>query len=291
MYGVKPCRFNDEGGIRVSNLHQTAPRHLSVNDLAGVIYSSGKVFDNLSTGRLDTENFLRSGTTAGITSRPDLALLQDLRDVADFIVANVDREVDADYVRDINRRITRSGPLNPGEFRRKEQQIGVRTQFGRHEPAALNDLKLQSLISNAVRGAGALENSIALFLALAKAQPFEDGNKRTALFAANGYLLHANYPNLLTVPFSDQYSNISRKFNELLARYYVYDEPGPITDYLRQWVRESALIERDQIGAEPEPVKPKLYPQGSYPMDFKKLHEHWEQKDSYHRDHSAGLDF
>ena len=35
---------------------------LTVTDLAGVVYSSGRVFDGLSTGRLDTENFLRTGS-------------------------------------------------------------------------------------------------------------------------------------------------------------------------------------------------------------------------------------
>ena len=39
---------------------------LSTTDLVGVIYSSGKVFDGLGTGRVDTENFLRSGSTDGV---------------------------------------------------------------------------------------------------------------------------------------------------------------------------------------------------------------------------------
>ena len=52
---------------------------LTVTDLAGVVYSSGRVFDGLSTGRLDTENFLRTGSLDGVASRADLALLEDLR--------------------------------------------------------------------------------------------------------------------------------------------------------------------------------------------------------------------
>lgn len=34
---------------------------LSVADFATVVYSAGKVFDGLSVGQLETENFLRSG--------------------------------------------------------------------------------------------------------------------------------------------------------------------------------------------------------------------------------------
>lgn len=64
---------------------------LTVADLSGVVYSSGKVFDGLSTGRLDTENFLRSGSLDGVASRADLALLEDLRDAAEAVAAPTTR--------------------------------------------------------------------------------------------------------------------------------------------------------------------------------------------------------
>lgn len=107
---------------------------ISISDLAAVVYSSGKVFDGLSTGRLDTENFLRSGSLEGINSRSDLALLQDLRDVAQFVVDNAGVAVDSAYVRALNGCITRSGALHPGELRTDAQKIGVRTQHGDHNP-------------------------------------------------------------------------------------------------------------------------------------------------------------
>lgn len=53
-----------------------------MDDFASVIYSAGKVFDNLRTRRLATEEFLANGSTAGIASRADLQLLQDLQDAA-----------------------------------------------------------------------------------------------------------------------------------------------------------------------------------------------------------------
>lgn len=55
---------------------------LTVADLAPVIYSAGRVFNGLSTGREGTEQFLRSGSLAGLNSQSALALLEDLRDVA-----------------------------------------------------------------------------------------------------------------------------------------------------------------------------------------------------------------
>ena len=111
---------------------------ISIADLAGVVYSSGKAFDGLATGRLDTENFLRSGSLDGITSRSDLPLLEDLRDAAQRIVDHLG-PVDVDFVCEINRAISRSGALHPGQLRGAAQQIGVSTGYGRHTPAALTE--------------------------------------------------------------------------------------------------------------------------------------------------------
>lgn len=86
---------------------------IDVVDLAGVVYSSGKVFDVLSVGRLDTENFLRSGSLQGVTSRSDLALLEDLRDAAQFIIDHRGGPVDAAFVRSVNQQLTRSAALHP----------------------------------------------------------------------------------------------------------------------------------------------------------------------------------
>jgi len=102
------------------------------------VYSSDKVFDGLATGRLDTENFLRSGSLDGITSRSDLPLLEDLRDAAQRIVDHLG-PVDVDFVCEINRAISRSGALHPGQLRGADQQIGVSTGYGRHTPAALTE--------------------------------------------------------------------------------------------------------------------------------------------------------
>ncbi|KXO89356.1 Fic family protein [Tsukamurella pseudospumae] len=207
---------------------------ITVADLAGVVYSSGKVFDGLSTGRLDTENFLRSGSVEGITSRADLALLEDLRDAAGFILDGAARPTDAALVRDINARITRSGALHPGELRTAEQRIGVRTRYGRHSPEALTNEGLQDLVETLTAGTDPIEAALSLFVGVARAQPFEDGNKRTALFAANHLLLSAAAGKLLTVPVSDTDPAVADTFNDLLARAYLLGEDDGVKNLLRR---------------------------------------------------------
>jgi Fic family protein len=212
---------------------------ITVSDLAAVVYSSGKVFNGLETGRLDTENFLRSGSTEGVTSRSDLHLLQDLRDVAGFVVSHTTNALDARYIMALNGVISRSGAIRAGELRRTDQGIGVSTRFGRHEPPALTEAELDALIASCLAGADPLDNALMLFVALAKAQPFEDGNKRTALFAANGYLICAGSSLLVTVPVDDDDPSVAAAFNQALARAYIH---GETTDVIR--LLRAAVIER-----------------------------------------------
>ncbi len=208
--------------------------YTAVTDLAAVIYSSGKVFDGLQTGRLDTETFLRSGSIEGIASRADLALLEDLRDVAAFVLTSAGDPIDADYVRKVNAQITRSGPLHPGELRTASQNIGVRTRHGRHTPVALTPVALQSLIDTALRRPDdTIDRAIGMFIDLARAQPFEDGNKRTALFVANSLLIGADTGVLLTIPFDEDEPSVADTFNDLLARAYLHREDRPAAEYLR----------------------------------------------------------
>lgn len=207
-------------------------RPLTVADLAAVVYSSGKVFDGLSTSRLDTENFLRSGSLTGVTSRADLSLLEDLRDAAQLVIDHVG-VIDSSFVRAVNAAIARSGALHPARLRTQEQAIGVTTPFGCHTPAALTEDELQKLIDDSMRGSDVRENALDLFVELAKAQPFEDGNKRTAVFAANGLLIGAAADVLLTIPVDDDDPGVARTFNELLARAYVYGEHDGVKESLR----------------------------------------------------------
>jgi prophage maintenance system killer protein len=207
---------------------------ITVADLAGVVYSSGKVFDGLSTGRLDTENFLRSGSLDGVASRADLALLEDLRDAAQFVVDHAGRTIDAGFVRAVNATITRSGALHPGQLRTQGQAIGVATPYGRHTPDALTEDGLQALLYDATRSGDARENALDLFVDLAKAQPFEDGNKRTAVFVANSLLIGTGSGVLLTIPVDDDDPSVARTFNDLLAKAYVYDEPEGVKELLRK---------------------------------------------------------
>ncbi|MBG0741062.1 Fic family protein [Paeniglutamicibacter antarcticus] len=204
----------------------------TISDLAGVVYSSGKVFDGLTTGRLDTEGFLLSGDTSGVASRQDLWLLQDLKAVAEFIIEHAEEPITANLLMQINGQMTRSASMGPGALRRADHQIGVNTIHGRHEPAAVTEEELDGIIKIALQQATIEEQAVSLFITLAKTQPFMDGNKRTGLFAANALLIKNHTQTVLTVPVDEGDPSVAEEFNGLLAQAYIFSEMEPVTEML-----------------------------------------------------------
>jgi hypothetical protein len=155
--------------------------------------------------------------------------------VSDFIVARATDGVNADYVITVNSLITRSGALDPGQLRSDVDRIGVDTRYGRHEPAPVSHAELDELVKEATsRADDLIGRAAALFVHVAAAQPFMDGNKRTALFAAEGYLLHADSGQLLSLPTRDIPGGpeAMAAFNDLLARAYLYGEVESVITFL-----------------------------------------------------------
>lgn len=208
-------------------MDQHGDQILIVADLSAAVFSAGRAFNDLSASLPATEEFLRAGSLKGITSKHDLALLEDLRDLSQLVIdhGQARGRIDTGFVRRVNATITRSGALHPGKFRSPEQGIGVSTRYGEHLPPAIAETGLQQLLDQALRAADPREQALDLFVAIAKAQPFEDGNKRTALFVANGLLIRERTQVLLTVPLDEApTAGEGFLFNDLLARSYVFDE-------------------------------------------------------------------
>lgn len=159
------------------------------------------------------------------------------------------RTIDAQFVRAVNAAITRSGALHPGQLRTPAQGIGVATPHGRHAPDALTDAELQTSIDRATDSDDVQNNALDLFVNLAKAQPFEDGNKRTAVFVANSLLISTGAGVLLTIPVDDNDPALARTFNDLLARAYIYDDLDEVKALLRsRGITNINPTERDPHG-------------------------------------------
>ena len=157
--------------------------------------------------------------------------MQDLRDAAHIVVQYraARKPVTAEAIVEVNAAMTRSAALYPGVFRTDDSNIGVATVYGDHRRAGTNLAGLRNLIRRAERESSASRQAAALFVLLAKAQPFGDGNKRTALLSANILLGDST---VLAVPYEENNKGVSERFNDLLARAYIFDEIDNCVDYL-----------------------------------------------------------
>ena len=141
----------------------------------------------------------------------------------------------AAFVCAVNARISRSGAIHPGQLRTSDQQVGVRTRLGGHTPDAMTDTALERLLHDSPSVPDPREAALDIFVNLAKAQPFEDGNKHTALFVANSLLLGLRTGELLTIPVDEQNPSLADSFNNLLARAYFFGDCVGVKHLLREY--------------------------------------------------------
>ncbi|KFI63375.1 mucin-2 [Bifidobacterium cuniculi] len=125
--------------------------------------------------------------------------------------------LDVQFVERINANLSRTAALEPGVLR-TAQNIMVRTALGSYVPPVPNRDELASVIADIQATDGTLTDASRLFAVLAKAQPFGDGNKRTALLAANQLLMIKGCNQVLVVPVDDPDRT---EFNTLLGEWYV----------------------------------------------------------------------
>lgn len=208
---------------------------MTTKGLAALLYRMGVTFDGLNTSRMATEEFLRTGNPRVIGSRDDYALLQDLRDAAEYTLGyDYDMEpFDMDWLQGINASMTRTAAMLPGEPR-TERNVIVRTPDGIYTPPIPDSGALAGWLDEACRGKDdVVSRACGLFARIARAQPFGDGNKRTALLAANGLVLREHEPVMIAVPVDEPDRTV---FNRLLGRWYLHDEPDVIR-WLADWNR------------------------------------------------------
>lgn len=73
------------------------------------------------------------------------------------------------------------------------------------------------------------DQALLMFCAITRGQWFNDGNKRTALMAANHVLINADIGVFAISP------SLKRDFTNRLLRYYESDDPAPLCAWLRDY--------------------------------------------------------
>lgn len=206
---------------------------LTTKGLSKLLYEMGRTFDGLNSTRLATEEFLKTGNPEVIGSKNDLALLEDLRDASSFVLHYdyANKPFDAEFAKAINSQLKRTAAVLPGQLR-DSQNVQIRcTENRTYIPEVPSESELDVIVNEAVSSKGDLTAAATLFCKLAKMQPFGDGNKRTALLAANGLLLKQGKEEALSIPADSPETTI---FNSLLSEYYLTNNDG-IIPWLVTW--------------------------------------------------------
>lgn len=205
---------------------------MSTKQLAGLLYSMGRTFDGLQTNYMNTEEFLRTGNPDVVNSKADYLLLKDLMDAATYTL-HYDYKTqpfNLIYLVGINQQLSRTAAMYPGTIRTK-MDVMVTTPLGKYVPGEPDPTQIEELLKSSSKSEGGLRDAADLFIKLAKIQPFGDGNKRTALMAANGLLLAHDQNRMLNVPVDNPERT---EFNTLLAEWYINDNDA-VSSWLAEW--------------------------------------------------------
>src|SRR5699024_101259 len=124
---------------------------LDTGKLTDVIYTAGKVFDNLRSDRLATQSFISNGDIRGIASRADLELLEDVNDAAEMTIQchPHNTSLRPSVVTPSPCAMPRSAARRPRAFRQDSANPGVTTRGGDHRPFAVQETDLPKFIDAA----------------------------------------------------------------------------------------------------------------------------------------------
>lgn len=171
----------------------------------------------------DTQSIIDGAVPAGLTT-DDVAVVLNLREAWRYVLASLDEPFGPELVRGINARVAHGLSLAPGEWR--DGSVGI-TGTAWRPPAPDTDT-----VAEVFTLTGSTTGRALTFAARAmRAQLFWDGNKRTALLAAN-HLLLSHGAGMLSIP-----EDAIEAFNRTLTAFYSSGDPTPLV----AWLYTSAL--------------------------------------------------
>lgn len=199
-------------------------------NFAQLVYLAGK-FAGLSTTLLDTQAILAD--LSGTQAKPsEIRTILNLRDAYHYAMSlQYISEVSFAALLKINLFVIGAGASGAGQIR--VQPVVVPLTDMMYQPAIPDETQVKREFADLVQSeATTTDKAITLLLWLSRAQLFLDGNKRTAIIAANA-LMFADRRGLLAVP--------ENKLAEYLQRLQQYYKNGD-TANLKHWLYDTAIF-------------------------------------------------
>lgn len=199
-------------------------------NFAQLVYLAGK-FAGLSTTLLDTQAILAD--LSGTQAKPsEIRTILNLRDAYHYAMSlQYISEVSFAALLKINLFVIGAGASGAGQIR--VQPVVVPLTDMMYQPAIPDETQVKREFADLVQSeATTTDKAITLLLWLSRAQLFLDGNKRTAIIAANA-LMFADRRGLLAV--------LENKLAEYLQRLQQYYKNGD-TANLKHWLYDTAIF-------------------------------------------------
>jgi len=193
------------------------------------VFTSAKIEGN-TYDRMDTDNLLRLGLTAGNKRYSDAVMLVNLRDAYRKVMAiEPDTKLDQDYLCDLHKILMENllPPHEQGIVRTSAVRIGA-THYTPLVSAGELKTELQFILPEAEKYSDPFERAIYLHCNLAYLQYFRDGNKRTARLMQTAALVRAA---VLPLFFSD---TLIDPYLRGTVQYYETGDYAPYVAFFKQ---------------------------------------------------------
>ncbi|MSS78812.1 Fic family protein [Anaerococcus sp. WCA-380-WT-2B] len=164
----------------------------------------------------------------------DVNTVLNLKHAWQFILKNLDDELNLDYICKINYEVSKDESLDWGVLRYGKVGISGTDYI----PPIPTEQSFYEIIDSVSRYETITEKFITLMLKLMKAQLFWDGNKRTSMLVANKIMI-SNGKGVISIP-----NEHITEFNTLLNHYYSVDEIDPVKSFIYEKAISGMTIER-----------------------------------------------
>lgn len=161
------------------------------------IYSGAKV-EGLNVTYPETQAIVDGVNVAKLTI-DDILVIHNLKSAWKFILNNIEKETDLQFIMDINGEVSRNESLDWGHLRTGNVGIGGTDYI---PPIPKKEQVIQALQSILSFEISDTEKALELYLYCCRNQLFWDGNKRTAFIVANKFLIEKGC-GLLTIKDCD----------------------------------------------------------------------------------------
>ncbi len=192
-------------------------------NLVQLIYTTGK-FENLSTSLLDTESILNNESLQNAKPE-DVVTIIHLKRAFQYVL-NLKTNFNYTDILTINQ-IVKGGQPGTGMLRSQDVKVALTNDIWL-PPLPEPQRTQQELVNILTSSATATERALNLNLYLSRWQLFMDGNKRTAIVAANALMVQAG-AGLLAIPenkmhwYRSQLQKHCRSGHDTSLKQWLYD--------------------------------------------------------------------